>query len=295
MYAAADGTIGSVTLHQITGQSFSGNGQPIELVDSSGLDVPEHLAGPTDYRTRFSTTDLATLAGIAAFGQAGLGVVADTIAIPFRKRSPRSTFGGAGTGFVVSGTQGLAIPTRFEVPDTGDAAADVEFIHESTDGEAPPVTINAAATIAADAVVAKYGLGPLAITVPGPTTTVLDKIAGFTVNPGIEVRVEMYGANYARETFIVRRRPSIDIRARDLAALNAIGDLWQEGSAIVGYAKRRSREGFVADATASHVQFSLGTGVLPPGEITTSGVGEDAVWTRRFVGTSLVVALAAIN
>ena len=283
-HALYDAVLGSLALRQVTAASFSNSGAPVEGTFSNSLDVAQYFGGPADLRASFETEDLASVAAIANIGTAGLAVAAGTISMPWAQREAQSTFSTGTAHFSLAGTDGFIIPTRFSVPSVGNASCGLECIFISTDGDTVPVSITTGVTLAGQSFTGLYGLGPVAI-----NGTVLSQVTGFTVTPGLTVETKMYGKNYVTDTYIVMRRPMIEVTTEDLDALSALGAAWGVGTSIVAYARARSGTSWVADATTSHVKFSGTDGIIKPVEMGASGAG-DGSRTIRFYLEGLTIA-----
>lgn len=277
-FTTYDAVLGSTTLRQVQNVNVTSNGQVVNGTMSSGL-LGQLFGGQKDIRAAITTQDVGAVAASPMFS-----VSAGTITIPAIKRADMATFSSGSDHYALSGTKGMIVANSFSASDTGAATAEVEVIFLSTDGATAPVTESSAASLAAEAFAGLYSLGPVTI-----NSTLVDCARSMNVSTGVRIEPEFCnGNNYAITAFNKPPiTPSITVEGPGLGQfLGAIGG-WTAGSSLVGYFRKRTTAGFVADNVAEHVKFSFADGILDAGW--TAANGGDASKSVTFRGEVLVI------
>lgn len=277
-FTTYDAVLGSTTLRQVQNVNVTSNGQVVNGTMSSGL-LGQLFGGQKDIRAAITTQDVGAVAASPMFN-----VSAGTITIPAIKRADMATFSSGSDHYALSGTKGMVVANSFSASDTGAATAEVEVIFLSTDGATAPVSESSAASLAAEAFAGLYSLGPVSI-----NSTLVDCARSMNISTGVRIEPEFCnGNNYAITAFNKPPiTPSISIEGPGLGQfLGAIGG-WTTGTALVGYLRKRTTAGFVADNVAEHIKFSFADGILDAGW--TAANGGDASKSITFRGEILVI------
>lgn len=278
----------SNNLRQVVSADYSPNvkiepGRVSAGVDPSALFMTD--AKPT---ARLQTMDLAGALGILSI-TAGLDVASGVIDIPHQTRAPGSSFAGSSSHPVLRASDGLIVPQSVSV-NQGDLASLMDImIHYESDGFAAPVGQVVDQTLTAQAFNALFGLGPAVL-----NSTALVGVIGHTVNFGITVEPEQVGgAVYPTTHFITERNPSIDVRFRDVEALDTFAEIALTMTALAVYHRKRAEGAtYVANATAQHVSFSFADGIASVQNVSGSG-NQPAIPTLRCFGEALSVSTTA--
>lgn len=277
-FTTYDAVLGSTTLRQVQNVNVTSNGQVVNGTMSSGL-LGQLFGGQKDVRAAITTQDVGAVAASPMFN-----VSAGTITIPAIKRADMATFSSGSDHYALSGTKGMVVANSFSASDTGAATAEVEVIFLSTDGATAPVSESATASLAAEAFAGLYSLGPVSI-----NGTLVDCARSMNISTGVRIEPEFCnGNNYAITAFNKPPiTPSITVEGPGLGQfLGAIGG-WTTGTALVGYLRKRTTAGFVADNVAEHIKFSFADGILDAGW--TAANGGDASKSVTFRGEILVI------
>lgn len=265
-----DAVIGSTTLKQVMRSSYAPGGNVIVGRASGAVDPAALYGGVAEPKATFESADVAgVVTGISV--STGLYVSAGTISIPYNERAGGGSFQGETSHNVLSGTTGLAIPTRFSAGQDDEAAtAEIEMWFQSSDGVTNPVSITGSQTLSAQAFNAMYALGPVAI-----DGSALPGVQRVEVVPGITVLVRRAGGGlWPISLYIQARNPTITITFDDFDALAAFETAYDAiSSAAVYFRKRAEGSSFVADATEEHIKFSFADGIFVPQDV--SGQGQE--------------------
>ncbi len=278
VFTTYDAVLGSMTLRQVQSVNVTSNGQVINGTMSDGL-LGQLFGGQKDIRASITTQDVGAVAATPT-----QAIAAGTITIPMEKRADMATFAAGASHYAISGTKAMVVANSFSASDTGAATATVETIFLSSDGIVVPITESSTASLAAEAFSGLYSLGPVSL-----NGTLVDCARSMTVNTGVRIEpLWCNGNNYAITAFNKPPiTPTITIEGPGLDQfLGAIGG-WTTGTALVGYFRKRTTAGFVADGVAEHIKFSFADGILDA-NINASN-GADAAKSITFHGESLVI------
>lgn len=277
----ADAILGSLTVKQMTDGRFALNGQVVEGLDASGLDVAQFYGGPCAPGWQGTSRDLGgVFASLSP--SAGLSIAAGTITLPFRARSNQSTFAGSSSHPTVSCANGLVVPRRVTVNREDGATVALEAAFRSTDGT-DPITFATSATINADAHNARWHLGP--VTVNGGAG--IAEVVSVDIDFGIQLLVERFQGNYPERIYIQRRRPRVSLTFQDMDEADGFAAQTVMTAAEV-FCRKRSGASFVSDVTEVHVLFTFGDGIAVLESLGASQ-GENGTGVITFYGEAMTV------
>lgn len=288
-----DAIVGAYTIRQVTGARYEPNFQTVSDRFSGGQSPSQVSIITGDPVVSFETPDLAS-AVAALSATAGLAIVSPgTITIPFQDRAEAAAFEGSAAHQTLSATLGLIIPTEISASqdDEGGASLKLEFYPASTDGIAAPVAFNTGATLASQAFVGSYDLGPVKI-----ASAFIGKIKSWRLMFGLKVSRQRYnGESYAQTTgmAIVSLDPMLEITFVDVASAQSSGLFGAVASTVTAFCRvRAAGSTHTADASSAHFSATLTGGLHCVDGISGSGQ-EDVSCVRRIIGKSLAFSAAA--
>ena len=261
---------------------LAGSGQP----DATMAVVDEAAAGAS-----FTTTMIASVLGIV--GLNGLPISADAdeegVQVEFAQIDPLTS--GVESGSVhVRGTfaNGLLYPTTISADQTPGATIELALV-ATWDGTDDPLVVTATGSAGTYAGVSEaYVTGPA--TVNGAD---VGGVLSMTIDFGITVeKHRVNGEKWAREAWITQRRPTITIQTPNAAILNTLSATGAPiASSTVVYLRQcaATAAGRVADATETHISFTVNEGHVHASPITGSHgaiVGAEIVITPTYDETN---------
>lgn len=288
MDSVYDVILGSLTLRQCQNTNYNPSVEAIVGKFSGGIAPQAFYIGKSTPVCTFDTEDIVTglAIGTDTFCSAGLHTSNGTITIPFAKRSLGATFVGAGANSRLNGTYALTVPTSISAQQNQNAVMSVAT-HFYLPTGLVPVTDSDAQDLGSQSFVGTHTLGPCYITPSGGSTTQVTQVTGVTITPGIEVfTFHGDGQVYPQWVSIINVDPVIEIQTKNFTHVNSYGPIGGGVDAVNIYLRNRAVGGtFVADITATHVQFSFGVSLATIQSITAdhnTGTG-----TIRLAGKAL--------
>lgn len=284
-----DAVLGSTTLRQCMAGEFTANAKPIVARASGGINPAEIYGGLCEPKGSFESEDLGTLLALSSFLQSGIVVSSSTLALALQQRAQGAGYQSGSNHFTATAANGLVVPTRINCPEKGNCSIALDAHFLATSALTNPVTFNAGASLSSTSFVGCYALAKVDFN----TGTVVTRVTGVTVNPGITVVSEGYnGGNFPTSLHIQERNPSIDVTFDDAGNLANFAAGFTAMTALVVYLRKRSGAGFVSDGTAEHIAISFADGITAFEQIRASQ-RESAAGTLRFYGEALSASAAS--
>lgn len=282
-----DSIVDSLNIRQVQNTDYQPNFETAVGRYSGGLDPQQINIIKGDPVISFTTTDLATvLAGISV--TAGLALTSSgTITIPFQSRASGGTFLGSSSHKTLSATLGLLVPMELSASqgDKKGAQLKLELYPASSSGLANPVAMNTGATLASQAFVGGYDLGPVKI-----GSTLLTQLTSSKVMFGITVQRKQYnGEPWARISGITinLRDPIFEFTFEDEASLQSFDHYSALSTTCTAFFRQKtSGSTYTADASSAHIAMTLTNGI----QVLQSASGSDSEnsqFTRRVMGHTL--------
>jgi hypothetical protein len=133
-----------------------------------------------------------------------------------------------------------------------------------------------------------YDLGPVELNGGAQ----LSGLTGVTINPGLTVDLKRYGGSvYPLNCYLKQRDPMIEFTFADFDAIPS-GVIASLTSAVAYLRKRADGSSHVADATATHIKFTLTGGMTQLDSAGAQGL-EDGQVKISLIGKSLAVNTAS--
>lgn len=283
---------GAVVLNQLTAAGHRDGATPV--IERAGGVIDPALIAISVFEpvTSITTTDLLTALGISGFFSSGL-YCADESILPLNRRQNGGVFDADEEHVAILGALGLLVPMAVELPANGATAsmqAEMHWISEDGVTVCPePSTGNALTT---GSFVGSFALGKAFIN--GARVTELQSA---TVNPGLTVEIQRdSGLPFPTAIFISKREPFIDLvfenEAQAIAVINASAIVSGSGGASVYLRRRLDASTFVADATTSHLRFSIASGLTRFESFAGVSSEGNSTFTLRLHGKALTAATA---
>lgn len=267
---------------------------------NSGIQVVERIAGGSvdrqlvcvtgaDPSIGLTSRDLQTIlascttsAGLAATGE-----------IQYQARSAGGTFSGSSVhGTLNMGGTGFLMVDDFGA-ELGGEGGDINLTYHpvSSDGITNPVVFNASQALSGSpAVNALHFAGPVAFEGAALVNTQSIRFrTGMTVRKNIPS-----GGVYPNAVYIVERKPILEIVARDLQAVAAVGlGVSAISSGITAYLRKGTASGIrVADGSSVHIAIAVTAGMYRLDSISAQGQ-EDASVRLMVMPTAYSIALTS--
>lgn len=287
-----DAVFGSDTLRQISQSNLNPNMSIMKEKFSGNAYIAEQFIESAEYAVDLTTTDIYGALGIFRSDSAESIRIANggTVIVPWNGRTSGGTFLSATTSHVrIKGYSSTSpvqlVPMSISAPTSGFASFQGSVHFLSRNGLEAPILVQTAQTLASQAFLGSYRLGPLNV-----NGTLIAEQIGWNLNFGVTLseKKRYGGAPYPTDCFIVSVEPTIEFTAEAMAFLSTItGGL--PISSLSAYL-RKCDEGatVVADATETNIEFSFAGGLATHNGTSASGSG-DAQNTVIVAGEALVI------
>ena len=235
---------------------------------SGGVDPQMRAVNRDSSKAIARTADLATLLATVSLAN-GLSIGGDGgLILPWNGRQNGGTF--EETAYTLSSTQAFAYITEIMAQQNSEeGAVGLVDIIPTWDGSTLPFVSNSAQTLAAQAFIAAYGLGPVKI-----GSTAIGQVTGVSIKPGIALLTPSYNGNvFIDACYINLRDPQVTITFESQKAVHDFGAMFSAlGSNLVVYLRKRAAGGtFVANGTAQHIALTLSGGLSTTPSISGQG------------------------
>lgn len=292
--ATYDAVVGAYNIRQVVSSDYKPDIKHAPFRNSGAIDPSQIIVLSGEPMATIETMDLAGMvAGLSA--TAGLLVNNGTITIPLQQRANGGTFSSNGSHYALSAAYGLLIPTEISASQDAEAGvtAKMDLYIASSDGLTDPVSINASQTLAAQAFVGTYSLGPAKI-----NGTVIPGLTSWTYKFGIECQKKRFGGGVYPTLYginITTRDPSIELEFEDEGSLDAFDHYLALDTTAAVYARLNVDGGTrAADGSSSHFAATLTGGLQFLSGVNAKGQ-DNGSFTRTIVGkTQAFSSTAAI-
>lgn len=291
-----DVVCGGTTVRQVSQTSLNPNMQIMKEKFSGNAYIAEQFIEAANYEVSLTTTDIAgALAAFRDSSNESLRILnGGTVIVPWNDRSSGGTFLAASSNHVrIKGYSTTSpvqlVPMSISAPQSGFASFQGAIHFLSRNGLEPPILVQTAQSLASQAFVGSYRLGPLNV-----NGTLVDQQIGWNLNFGVQLseKKRYGGAPYPIDCFIVSVEPTIEFTAEAMAFLSTItGGL--AITSLSAYLRKCVAGGtVVANATEENIEFSFAGGLATHNS--TSGSGSAEVQNMVVVaGESLVIDTTA--
>lgn len=255
-----DAVLDSLTLKQVTGTSWNPGLKHARAYASGAVAASFISLVSGEDVINITSADLAgVIAGVSA--SSGL-VLSSASIIPFEVRAAGGTFTGDGTHHTLTFASGLLVPVEISATQDSEEGAtcklDVHVAGVTT--QVAPVTMNAAATLAAATFVGMYDLGPVKI-----ASTTIAGVRSSSVKFGITVEKMRYAGDVWAPIggiYITKIEPVLSVTFEDVASAQAAGAFAATATTATAYFRKRVAGGaHVANATTTNISCTITGGM----------------------------------
>lgn len=235
---------------------------------SGGVDPQMRSVNKAASKAVVRTGDIATmLANISLSNGLSIGGSGGLI-LPWNGRVSGGTF--EEDAYTISSAQAFAYVTEINAEQGSEdgAVGMVDFI-PIWDGSTNPFVSNTGVTLAAQAFIAAYALGPAKI-----GGVAVNGLTGVSIKPGIGLLTPGYnGSVFIDACYINERDPQITLTFESQKAVHDFGAMFAAiGSSAIVYLRKRAAGGtYVANGTAQHIAFTLTGGLSTTPSISGQG------------------------
>ena len=282
--AIYDGVFGAFNLRQIVSTTYNPDVKEAGFRNSGAIYRSQSTVISGEPVIDIESMDLYGLVG-SIDPSAGLAITSPgTITIPFQARTPGGMFVANGSNYTLSSTLGLLVPEEISASQDAEAGVTVKYklYLASSDGLTQPVTINASATLASQAFVESYSMGPAKI-----NGTALGGVKSWSYKFGITVKVDRYGGGVwptIAGITIPEVNPEIEITFEDFAAVDDFDHFSALSTTAAVFARKNVMGGTrVADGTGGHFAATMTNGIQILQGVDGKGT-ENGSFTRKIMG-----------
>lgn len=273
------------TIGQISQCTRSDNVNVLKAHYSGGISPQALFTQSAEPRIQLVSSDLSGI--LTNISLSGGFAVTGAAAFPQIERADGGTFEATSNQYVLAKL--CSYITSITAEGNNPAVANVDIMPLSTDGFVDPLSTETGQTLSSQVFNYEYGLGTSKI-----ASTGIPGLTKLVINPGLQLTLRYYnGGPFPQESFIQVVEPTITWTFEKTDIQATIEMYYAIASTATAFLRRRTPGGtYVANATTSHIAFTLTGGIVVTDNISASG-HDAGTFDITAHGKSLAVSLAS--